>query len=187
MKKVLVSLLCLVSLVAKAQISDEIYYTETPPFKSLFIENYSEEQARAYLDSAMIDIWEGIWEFIRHETVVCIERFSNDHFSAQFTHRIILLHSEKYTGIPTGTVIGYLTKEWIEDGTFCWLYDIRMGSAMLYPKRKTAVLSNDDNFIHFLRTRKRNGYIFRSLVSKGFRRVYPKVEHQKYRVEDIYL
>lgn len=136
MKKVLVSLLCLVSLVAKAQISDEIYYSETPPFKSLFIENYSEEQARAYLDSAMIDIWEGIWEFIRHETVVCIERFSDDHFSAQFTHRIILLHSEKYTGIPTGTVIGYLTKEWIEDGTFCWLYDIRMGSAMLYPKRK---------------------------------------------------
>lgn len=110
MKKVLVSLLCLVSLVAKAQISDEIYYSETPPFKSLFIENYSEEQARAYLDSAMIDIWEGIWEFIRHETVVCIERFSDDHFSAQFTHRIILLHSEKYTGIPTGTVIGYLTK-----------------------------------------------------------------------------
>ncbi len=126
---------------------DEVRYTHKPPYRSLILEGYTEESLRHYLDTAPIDSWEGIWQLTENGDRVGIERFSDHRFSTIFTHRIVKLDSP-HGKVPTGTIIGYLSRGVQANSCFVWLYKYKWLSSVLYaPKKYPARLTADMNGI----------------------------------------
>ncbi len=147
-------------------------YTQRPPYRTLFLEGYTEESLRHYLDTAPIDSWEGIWLLTENGDRVGIERFQDYRFSEIFTHRIVKLDSPNGK-VPTGTVIGYLTRGVQPNTCFLWLYKYKWsGKIMFSPKRYPARLTTDMNGIIITNNKHAN---LEELLDprSGFVKLYP--------------
>ena len=57
----LIVLLCIGMLCSSSIKDEEGRYESKPPYRSFILENYTEESAKHYFDTAPIDSWEGIW------------------------------------------------------------------------------------------------------------------------------
>lgn len=153
---------------------DECRYDSKPPYRSFILENYSEESAKHYFDTAPIDNWEGIWLMTENGERVSIERFKDTQFSEIFTHRIVKLESEVRSEIPMGTIIGYLSRGVAANTCFVWLYKKRLTGAILYkPERFSARLTPDLTGILFSGNKAKN---LEDLFDprSGFVKLYPK-------------
>ncbi len=160
-------------LCASSPFDKKNHYIEKPPYRSLFLENYTEENLKHYLDSAPIDDWEGIWISTEDGTRCAIERFSDPHFSEIFTHRIVLLESASENGVPAGTVMGYLSIGVKPYTCFIWLYKYKVGATLMRPRRFPARLTTDLNGIYFTDSRGKSFGEFYDPRS-GYVRLYPK-------------
>lgn len=85
----LIVLLCIGMLCSSSIKDEEGRYESKPPYRSFILENYTEESAKHYFDTAPIDSWEGIWLLTENGERVAIERFKDIRFSEIFTHRIV--------------------------------------------------------------------------------------------------
>ena len=146
----LIVLLCIGMLCSSSIKDEEGRYESKPPYRSFILENYTEESAKHYFDTAPIDSWEGIWLLTENGERVAIERFKDIRFSEIFTHRIVKLDSSVRSEIPVGTILGYLTRGVNPNTCFIWLYKHKLTGAILYaPKRFSARLTSDLNGILF--------------------------------------
>ncbi len=155
-------------------IDEETRYESKPPYRSFILENYTEESARHYFDTAPIDNWEGIWLMTETGERVAIERFKDIRFSEIFTHRIVKLESTVREEIPMGTVIGYLSIGVNANTCFVWLYKRKFTGAILYkPERFSARLTPDLNGILFSGNKSKK---LEDLFDprSGFVKLYPK-------------
>ena len=118
----LIVLLCIGILCSSSIKDEEGRYESKPPYRSFILENYTEESAKHYFDTAPIDSWEGIWLLTENGERVAIERFKDIRFSEIFTHRIVKLDSSVRSEIPVGTILGYLTRGVNPNTCFIWLY-----------------------------------------------------------------
>ena len=159
----LIVLLCIGMLCSSSIKDEEGRYESKPPYRSFILENYTEESAKHYFDTAPIDSWEGIWLLTENGERVAIERFKDIRFSEIFTHRIVKLDSSVRSEIPVGT-----------NTCFIWLYKHKLTGAILYaPKRFSARLTSDLNGILF------SGNSAKKLEDlfdprSGFIKLYPK-------------
>lgn len=104
----LIVLLCIGILCSSSIKDEEGRYESKPPYRSFILENYTEESAKHYFDTAPIDSWEGIWLLTENGERVAIERFKDIRFSEIFTHRIVKLDSSVRSEIPVGTIFRVL-------------------------------------------------------------------------------
>ena len=155
----LIVLLCIGMLCSSSIKDEEGRYESKPPYRSFILENYTEESAKHYFDTAPIDSWEGIWLLTENGERVAIERFKDIRFSEIFT---------------VGTILGYLTRGVNPNTCFIWLYKHKLTGAILYaPKRFSARLTSDLNGILF------SGNSAKKLEDlfdprSGFIKLYPK-------------
>ncbi len=161
-------------------------YSNKPPYRSFFLEGYTEESLRHYLDTAPIDNWEGIWMLTENGDRVGIERFRDNRFSRIFTHRIVKLDSSNGK-IPTGTVIGYLTQGVQANSCFVWMYKHKwMNSSLFAPKKYPARLTTDLTGIVIINNKHNN---LEELLDprSGFVKLYPTTLSGVENREIIYL
>ena len=76
----LIVLLCIGILCSSSIKDEEGRYESKPPYRSFILENYTEESAKHYFDTAPIDSWEGIWLLTENGERVAIERFKDIRF-----------------------------------------------------------------------------------------------------------
>lgn len=138
----------------------------------------------AYLDTAAIDDWEGVWLLMGMESncYVMLERV-NDYVQGSFyTHRIRLWSGSYHAGTTTvGTVIGYL-----EQGVSDDLKRITLFEGYVLPRRSfTSLVRLDDDcrYIIFGSARKNEGRDS-EYNRMGMKRVYPQrsSEEENYKV-----
>lgn len=141
-------LFILLTLISFISVSDEAFYEDIPPIKSIFLKNYSENSAIKYFEEAPIQPLEGIWHYPDEGVKLAIEHFESPQFSSKFKYRLVLISADDHSLLP-GTVMGYITDSAQNNKFYIWIYSLKSGSTLLHPQRCVAQLINDNSVITF--------------------------------------
>lgn len=140
----------------------------------------------AYLDTAAIDDWEGIWLLLGPEQhcFLAIERINNSMQKAVYTHRLRLWEPYYIGGIyrvEPGVVVGYL-----EQGIYDYEKRLSLYEGFFLSRRRydTSVFLNETKRLILFEDNKR----YKSQPErKGMKRVYPIKTHNEREPKVRYL
>ena len=147
-----------------------------------FPDSIDRQKCIAYLDTAAVDDWEGIWLMIGNEQYcyLYIERINNNMSASFYTHRILLWNPIEifFQKIPAGLRVGYLEQGLYDNSKRIVLFEdfifnsMRLRATVTLDKTHSLMLFDDSDVDDF------------NVGELGLRRVYPirSVGERKYKV-----